>query len=190
MKKFKLFFDSSFNKLNIAILNKNNDLVDKLSILTHNNLTEIALEHLSSIMKKNKIKNKQIEAFYVTLGPGSFTGVRIGCIVSKTWCTIYKSCKLYTISSLRIQVPYTEGISVIDARGNKEYYSVIRNGICSLKLAENKDFEQICKANLDLPLYKNFENTNIFESFINNLDNFEIVEDIKIVSPIYIKPPV
>lgn len=190
MKKFKLFFDSSFNKLNIAILNKNNDLVDQLSILTHNNLTEITLEYLSDILKKNKIKNKQIEAFYVTLGPGSFTGVRIGCIVSKTWCTVNKACKLYTISSLRLQVPHREGISVIDARGNKEYYSVIRNGIYTLKMAENKDFEQICKSNLDLPLYKNFENTNIFESLLNNLENFELVEDVKSVSPIYIKPPV
>lgn len=192
MKKYKLFFDSAFNKLNLALIDKNNEIVDTFSILTNNNLTEIALEHLHEFLIKNKIKIKQIDSFYVTVGPGSFTGVRVGCIVAKTWCKLNEDCKLFAINSLRLQVPFLDGdgISVLDARGNKEYYAVYKKGIGITKLTENTDFEKVCQENLDLPLYKNYENMDIFESLINNLDNFEQVKKIENLEPLYIKKPV
>ncbi|WP_033159787.1 tRNA (adenosine(37)-N6)-threonylcarbamoyltransferase complex dimerization subunit type 1 TsaB [Mycoplasmoides alvi] len=190
MKKYKLFFDSSFKNLNLILLNKNNNIVNFFSIPTNNNLTDIALEYLNVFLNKNKVKREQIEKFYLTIGPGSFTGVRVGCILAKTWCYLNKNCSLNVIDSLRFQVPFANGISVLDARGNKEYCCVYKNNVGTIKILENTKFEEICKNNLDLPLYKNYSNVNISECLLNNLENFIEIDNIFELKPLYVKKSV
>ncbi|WP_036448640.1 tRNA (adenosine(37)-N6)-threonylcarbamoyltransferase complex dimerization subunit type 1 TsaB [Mycoplasmoides pirum] len=189
MKKYKLFFDCCFNKLNLILLDKLNKVINFFSIPTNNNLTDISIEYLNEFLNNNHIKAHQIEKFYLTIGPGSFTGVRIGCIIGKTWCTLNENCKLYVINSLRLQVPHENGISVIDARGDKEYYALYKNNIGKVELITNEKFEIICKDNPDLPLYKNYENVDIVECLINNLNNFQEISNVSELEPIYIKDP-
>lgn len=190
MKKYKLFFDSAFNKLNMILLNKTNKIIASFSVPTYNNLTDIALEHLNNFLLENKIKNEQIEKFYVTIGPGSFTGVRVACIIAKTWCFANRDCSLHVIDSLKFQVPFNNGISVLDARGDKEYCCVYKNGVGIIQLLDNKTFEELCKINSDLPLYKDYSNVDIQYCLLNNLDNFVEISNIEELKPLYIKEPI
>jgi tRNA A37 threonylcarbamoyladenosine modification protein TsaB len=76
-----LFIDTTQKKCNLAIFN--NKIIDYISILTNNNLTDLVIEEINKLLKKNKINIKNITSLYLTIGPGSFTGVRIGCIIAK-----------------------------------------------------------------------------------------------------------
>jgi tRNA A37 threonylcarbamoyladenosine modification protein TsaB len=58
-------------------------IYDKFSIETNNNLTDIVVELIEKLLKKNKIRKSDIKAIYLTLGPGSFTGVRVGTLIAK-----------------------------------------------------------------------------------------------------------
>jgi tRNA threonylcarbamoyl adenosine modification protein YeaZ len=77
-----LFIDSTQKKLNIALI-ENKQILDYYSINTNNNLTDVAVEKIMKLLKKNKIKKQQIDKIYLTIGPGSFTGVRVGCLIAK-----------------------------------------------------------------------------------------------------------
>jgi tRNA threonylcarbamoyl adenosine modification protein YeaZ len=79
---FSLFVDTTQDYCNLAIL-KNAKIVVKSSVRTHNNLTDVVVEHIDSLIEKAKIKQKDIKKILVVIGPGSFTGVRIGTIVAK-----------------------------------------------------------------------------------------------------------
>jgi lipoprotein signal peptidase len=78
-----LFIDSTQKKFNICIF-QNDKIVEKFSIETNNNLTDIAIEHIDKLLNKIGITSKEINNIYLTVGPGSFTGVRIGNLIAKS----------------------------------------------------------------------------------------------------------
>jgi tRNA threonylcarbamoyl adenosine modification protein YeaZ len=80
---FSLFIDTTQEYCNLAIL-KNQQIIAKQSIKTHNNLTDIVVEHIDELLKLVKLEQKDINRILVVVGPGSFTGVRVGTIIAKT----------------------------------------------------------------------------------------------------------
>jgi tRNA threonylcarbamoyl adenosine modification protein YeaZ len=80
---FSLFIDTTQAYCNLAILN-NDKIVKKFKTKTNNNLTDIVVEHIENLLQKTKVTHKQIEKILLVVGPGSFTGVRIGSLIAKT----------------------------------------------------------------------------------------------------------
>jgi tRNA A37 threonylcarbamoyladenosine modification protein TsaB len=80
---FNLFLDTTQDYCHIAIFDKNR-IISKVSIKTNNNLTDLVVEHIDQLIKKSKIKHKDINAIYILNGPGSFTGVKVNTIIAKT----------------------------------------------------------------------------------------------------------
>ena len=50
-KSYSLFIDTTQNYCNLAILDDQNLIVNKLQILTHNNMTDVVVEKILRIMK-------------------------------------------------------------------------------------------------------------------------------------------
>ena len=95
----KLLIDTSTQAL-IIILEKNRQL-DFVFKMGHNNHSETLMKEIEQLMERNKMKIAEIDAFYVGNGPGSYTGVRVGVTVAKTFAyTLNKP--LYFCSSLKI----------------------------------------------------------------------------------------
>jgi tRNA A37 threonylcarbamoyladenosine modification protein TsaB len=67
----------------LAIL-KDKQIVNKFKVKTNNNLTEIVVEHIESLLTKTNLKHSDIKKILLVIGPGSFTGVRIGTLIAKT----------------------------------------------------------------------------------------------------------
>ncbi len=79
-----LYIDTSSNYLYTAIVDKDK-LIAKISTKYDQTLSEVALLEISKMFKKANIEPKQINKIIVVNGPGSFTGIRVGVTIAKTY---------------------------------------------------------------------------------------------------------
>lgn len=78
-----LFIDTSAYNVNIAVV-LDNEIVSSLTIANNQKLSEHIFIYLEDVLKKGKININEIDMVFVTQGPGSFTGVRVGVTIAKT----------------------------------------------------------------------------------------------------------
>ncbi|MDR2823179.1 MAG: tRNA (adenosine(37)-N6)-threonylcarbamoyltransferase complex dimerization subunit type 1 TsaB, partial [Mycoplasmataceae bacterium] len=119
---FSLFIDTTQSTCYLAIL-RDDKIIGKFQTPTHNNLTDIAVEHIDALLKKHKVNRNDIKKIYVINGPGSFTGVRVSTLIAKTFA-IVNNAILYSLDALTFQLPLPSGISLLDARGGHQYVMV------------------------------------------------------------------
>lgn len=77
-----LFIDTSYKSLFIGLID-NEKVIDQICIMAEANFSEKLIPLLKEIIEKNNIKLDSINKIFVTIGPGSFTGIRIGVTVCK-----------------------------------------------------------------------------------------------------------
>ena len=77
-----LAIDTSTDYLNLAVINGDEIIgrIHKVAKMSHSRLLVPAIDKL---LKKTKLKLKDIDGFAVSIGPGSFTGLRIGVMTVK-----------------------------------------------------------------------------------------------------------
>jgi len=166
-----IFIDTTNEYLIVGFLfNKEVEIFEKIK--ANKNLTSITNEVIDNLLNKNNINVKDIKEAYVTTGPGSYTGVRIGVTIIKTWNEIYKFDNVYSINGLDL-LSSKDKTSIIDARGNK-FYCLDNNKIIL------KDNEELKK--LKTITYNDINKQNL----VDNINNFKKV-DINKLEPLYIK---
>lgn len=129
-----LGIDSSAKTASVGIINDNKVIVDYT--LNHKRThSEKLLEMIDMSLKIAQLDITDIDAFCVTKGPGSFTGLRIGLATVKGLChSLNKPCYLAsTIDALyeNVNNTYSEDIiyaPVMDARRNEVYCGAYKNG--------------------------------------------------------------
>ncbi|MCL5970888.1 MAG: tRNA (adenosine(37)-N6)-threonylcarbamoyltransferase complex dimerization subunit type 1 TsaB [Patescibacteria group bacterium] len=75
--------DTSDNK-KIIIELENNGAIKKLSLKSVLLKSEAALPLIDKLLKDNNVKLGEIEEVKVNLGPGSYTGLRVGAAIANT----------------------------------------------------------------------------------------------------------
>ena len=187
----KLFIDTTQNYCNLALIDNKNKLIDSYQELTNNNMTDIVVEKIQALLKKNKVDKSKINAVFLLTGPGSFTGCRVGFIIAMTWVSIYK-VKLYIMNSLLFQTSKGSGISIIDAKSNKKFIAIYEkyNEKFSPAIVPNSEVENIISKFNNLNKYENYKNVNFFKKLTEHLKHFEFVENPKNLEPLYLKEPV
>lgn len=107
--------------------------------LTH---SETLVPMIDDLLEKLNIKISDIDLFVVGKGPGSFTGLRIGMTVAKTFAQIFdkKIVGISTLEALAYQVLTNKIIiPILDARGGRAYYGLFKNVNNSIsKIEEEK----------------------------------------------------
>lgn len=135
----KLLAIETSSKLCGACLCEDNKLIDKIEIdngLTHSqNLMPI----IKDLLEKNNTNISDIDGFICDIGPGSFTGIRIGVATAKAFVDT-KSNPLYTgvssLETLSYNIKNNGYIaSVIDCKNNNCYYSLYK--------LENNEYKEI-----------------------------------------------
>ncbi|MCQ2956718.1 MAG: hypothetical protein MJ233_02505 [Mycoplasmoidaceae bacterium] len=99
---------------------------------------------------------------------------------------------IVTINSLLLQTKDAKPscISVIDAKSNKLYLAVYKNGkeIVAPKLINASDLNKYEKK-YKLPVVKDQTDT-MYDNFLLHAKDFEVIQDIKYLEPLYLKNPV
>ena len=188
-KSYSLFVDTTQDFCNIGILN-NNKILSFLSVPTHKNMTDIVVKHVNEQLKKNKIKPQQLKKLYLLIGPGSFTGCRVGYIVITTFANLL-NLPIYYLDSLVFQTNDGTGVCIIDAKSNKKYFAVYKNykAIVKPKLVLESEVNKLTNK-YKLKQYVDYKNVNIKKNLLKHLSHFNKCSDINKLEPLYIKDPV
>lgn len=132
-----LGFDTSSNNLSLAILN-NNKIAEE-NIHSERRLSSLIIPSIATILKKTKLSLDALDGFAVGLGPGSFTGLRVGISTVKG---LSMACKkpVIGISTLdilaaNITIKNRQICTIIDAKRNNVYYCLYKNNSHLRKIA-------------------------------------------------------
>lgn len=114
-----IFYIDTTSSVLVAGLIKNNTLIGKIEETLGKNLSTNTLYLIEKMFNKCFVDVNDIDKIVVINGPGSFTGVRIGITIAKTYAWALKK-KIVTLSSLEAMSVSTKvakyKIPYIDAR--------------------------------------------------------------------------
>ena len=135
--------------------------------------SELLTSTIKDILTQNNISTKELSAVAIGIGPGSFTGLRIGFSVAKGLCYPHK-INLIGISSLKILANSIKNdtgniIPMINDKGNFYYLSTFENGL-----------NEVGAPLLD-QVDSDFINKNIKENstiVVNNKESFKYIDSI------------
>ena len=189
-KSYSLFLDTTQDFCNIAIL-KDGKIQSFLSIPTHKNMTDIVVKHIKEELDKNKVKLENLQSLYLLIGPGSFTGCRVGYIVITTFANLL-NIPIYYLNSLVFQTKDGNGVCIIDAKSNKKYFAVYKNykSIVIPQLVLSSDVDKLIKKYHDVPVYIDYKDVNVKKNLLKHLKHFVKCDEIDKLEPLYIKDPV
>ncbi len=122
-----LFIDTSSNTLSVALL-LNDEIECIREINSINEHSKYTINEINEILKYTKTNPKDIKKVMVINGPGSFTGLRIGVAVAKTfgWSLNINVIPISTLKAYALSnVGYDYYISLIDARREHVYALIL-----------------------------------------------------------------
>jgi tRNA threonylcarbamoyladenosine biosynthesis protein TsaB len=145
----ELYMDTASGALSYAIV-KDGQVVCKGEEGTFNKLAEEIIPLIKKSGEEKGVNFNSYGAIYVTDGPGSYTGERIGLTVGKTYAFLNKEAKIYLASTLKIMSQAAGKkpcLAVLDARNNAYFAGGYQGGkeIWDEKRAEQIEAEGFIK---------------------------------------------
>ena len=163
-----LFIDTCTKYLILALY-KNNEIIEYFQMEADNNLSVLLSPKIDELLKKSNLEIKDVDKIYVSNGPGSFTGIRIGVTTAKT-IAYGLNKEIKTVSELEVLASVDTNkkyiVPLIDARRNYVYTGMYNNNL-NIEI-ENKY--------IDLDEFYNFlsKNYNINDILFVSNDSFNI----------------
>ena len=198
-----LFFDSASENLKVSLIRDDEIIYDK-NIITNNDHSSFLVPFIDEAFKQNNIKFNNIDRLIVGIGPGSFTGTRIGITVGKVYAHSL-NIPIFGISSLEEMIyafnNYDYYVPVIEEKHDNLYFSIFDK--TKKRLIEDKYtskdnlYEELKKYNGRILIishngsnYENYdckkEEINVIEISKNILINNEEINP-HLLKPNYIK---
>ncbi len=129
-----LFMDTSLSDVSIALL-RDGKILSQIKNNIEKEHSIYTTQYIDDLLKENNLSPKDVDEIIVVNGPGSFTGIRIGVTIAKTYAYLTK-IRIVSISSLLARViGYSSKylLSKIDAKhGNyyvglydKDYHKIV-----------------------------------------------------------------
>lgn len=118
-----LFIDTSSADVSIAVL-EDNKILSSISKSIPNQHSVYTVSFLEQVLKEATITPESVNKILVVVGPGSFTGVRIGVTIAKVYAYL-ENIEIITVSSLKMLALSANNshyyLSLIDARHDHYY---------------------------------------------------------------------
>lgn len=121
-----LAIDTSSKICSVSLL-ENDEVIDELNLDDGRTHSENLMPLIDEILNKNNMNINKIEMLACCVGPGSFTGIRIGVATIKPIAEVLK-IKIASVTSLETLARNVEDeetiVSLIDARNNQVYAGI------------------------------------------------------------------
>ena len=186
-----LYIDTSTKYLCIGIA-INHKLVYKYQNVAIKMQSELTIPVLKEALNESKLTLHDINEIVVTIGPGSFTGIRIGMCIAKVLASIGK-IPLKAISSLNAYANKGKKIVILDAKANRVYLGIYNDNVKVIDESVVTIEELISKYNdyevvLDTFLLNMSESEiDVLENMNRISENMQCVKDVDGLVPIYLK---
>ncbi|MCQ2794883.1 MAG: tRNA (adenosine(37)-N6)-threonylcarbamoyltransferase complex dimerization subunit type 1 TsaB [Bacilli bacterium] len=190
-----LLLDSSNTYLSVGLA-KNNKLIDKISYPCFQRQSEYMVSEIDKLLKRNHINAKKIDGVVTSIGPGSYTGIRIALTIAKVMCYAL-NIPLYPLSTLEInKVIGKDSIVLFNARSNRSYIAAFSRSKRLLKdqAMNNSDVLKYIKDHPKYVLvgdlsYLNLKGkkVDVLSNMLTLMKNTKPVKNLNLVKPIYLK---
>ena len=122
-----LIIDTSCKYMVVGIAS-NEKIIYSTQIECFQRQSEIAMDEVYKALEITKTDPKKIDKVIVTVGPGSYTGIRIALTIAKVYCSTLK-IPLVGVSTLRAMAGCRgKKIALMDARSNRAYIGIYDGG--------------------------------------------------------------
>lgn len=190
-----LLLDSSNTSLSVGF-EKEGQLVGYTSFEAWQVQSEYMVPEIDKLIDKLGLSRRDISGIVVSIGPGSYTGVRIALTIAKI-TALACSCPIYPVSSLRVLKNNKKpSICLINARSGRSYFGVYEGEkvLVNDTIKTNDEVLEYIKEHPDYSIcgnaqylgYENVDN-NICLQMISLLDVLEPAENDLSVKPVYMK---
>lgn len=140
----RLIIDSATKDLFVALYEGDDCLVDYFE-RGNNDHSVILMTKIEEMMNYSSWKVKDLDEIIVGIGPGSYTGLRVGVVIAKMFGW-NNSIPIKTISSLALMASssdYPFILPEIDARRGNSFLGVYRNEDSSFSLVEEEQLTNL-----------------------------------------------
>lgn len=176
-----LFIDTHYKDILIYLF-KNNNLLDKKEIFNVKSTSVETMPALVSLLKNNGIDIHDINKIAVCIGPGSFTGTRIGVTIAKT-LSYSLNIPIVTLTSIDLIGLNINKKAYVSVKENNGYFIALydKKIIDNIKYLKNSEYEEFKEKNSVIDDYR--INIDKLIEFINNLKEVKSFD----VNPLYVK---
>ena len=186
---YQLLLDSSNIFLSVGLA-KDGKLFDSVCYEAWQRQSEMMVTEIDNILKRNKLTKNDLDGVVVGIGPGSYTGVRIGVTIGKTIAYALK-IKLYAKSSLSL-LKHREfpTICVFNARSGRSYFGVYEGDKTLLKdcVIENERVLEYIKEHPNYLVNGEIHQLGLESGEYNILENLSKFNKTEEVDPFKLKP--
>jgi len=179
--KMRLFIDTANKKIIFAIINDKNEIIDFFIKDTNNDVAKTSIFLLEKFIAKNKISFEDIDGYMLTIGPGSFTGVKVGLNIVRTIDLLYPVQKIYTIDNFDLLKEKDKKYTAIRFGKNKFYFLNKKSTLSKPKIITS--LKEYKKTEVTLG-YDNFSKEKLKEKIYDN--SFKFVDNLSKVKLKYL----
>ena len=178
---YTLFIDTHYKDV-LLYLFKDKNLLNKKEIVNVKSTSVETMPNIVSLLCENDIDIHLINRIAVCVGPGSFTGTRIGVTIAKTMAYSL-NVPIVTLTSIDLIGMNISEESFVAVKENNGYFIALYNDgiIGEIKYLKNSDYDVFKKNN------KVIENNNINETKLIDVINKMDIKNVHDVNPIYVK---
>ena len=193
--KYYLLLDSSNTSLTVGLATER-ELVDYTSYEAWQTQSEHMIPEINALLEKHNINKNDFSGIVVSIGPGSYTGVRIAITIAKVMA-VSLNIPVYPVSALQIlKFNKKPSICLVNARSNRSYIGVYEDDKCLLQdsimtndevreyIANHPDYS-ICGSTkyLDIEGYQ----SNIAQEMFSLIGIITPCPDARALKPVYLK---
>ncbi len=147
MKKF--IIDTTLKNIGIGFFDSKNTIYEKYYKIDKN-YNSILIDIIDEALKKSNLELNDFNIFATTLGPGSFTGIRVGLTFIKAIANVYNK-KVYGMSTLDVMkssIDSKERIyPVLDAKRGEVYTVNYNKNSLFYEISPLEEYIKIIKKN-------------------------------------------